>query len=68
MQSHRVESEATLGYKIWLEKEKMEEVNEFKYLGTILSSPCKQGSMEGEIRERAIKGRQERQLARTEWQ
>ncbi len=33
----------------------MEEVNEFKYLGTIL---CKQGSMEGEIRERTVKGRQ----------
>ncbi len=33
----------------------MEEVNEFKYLGTIL---CKHGSMEGEIRERTVKGRQ----------
>ncbi len=33
----------------------MEEVNEFTYLGTIL---CKQGSMEGEIRERTVKGRQ----------
>ncbi len=33
----------------------MEEVNEFKYLGTIL---CKHGSMEGEIRERRVKGRQ----------
>ncbi len=33
----------------------MEEVNEFKYLGTIL---CKHGIMEGEIRERIIKGRQ----------
>ncbi len=35
-------------------KEKMEEVNEFKYLGTNL---CKHGSMEGEIRERTVKGR-----------
>ncbi len=33
----------------------MEEVNEFKYLGTIL---CKHGSMEREIRERTVKGRQ----------
>ncbi len=33
----------------------MEEVNEFKYLGTIL---CKHGRMEGEIRERTVKGRQ----------
>ncbi len=33
----------------------MEEVTEFKYLGTIL---CKHGSMEGEIREITVKGRQ----------
>ncbi len=33
----------------------MEEVHEFKYLGTIL---CKHGSMDGEIRERTVKGRQ----------
>ncbi len=33
----------------------MEEVNEFKYLGTIL---CKHGSMEREIEERTEKGRQ----------
>ncbi len=31
------------------------EVNEFKYFGTIL---CKHGSMEGEIRERTVQGRQ----------
>ncbi len=52
---YRVGSEAILGCKIWLGKEKMEKVNEFKYLGTIL---CKHGSMEGEIRERTVKGRQ----------
>ncbi len=40
--------------KIWLGKERMEEVNEFKYLGTIL---CKHGSMEGEVKERIMKGR-----------
>ncbi len=44
--------EAILGCKIWLGKEKMEEVNEFKYLGTLL---CKHGSMEGKIRERIVK-------------
>ncbi len=48
-------SEAILECKIWLEKEMMEEVKEFKYLGTIL---CQHGSMEGEIRERTVKGRQ----------
>ncbi len=47
--------EAILGCKIWLGKEKMEEVNEFKYLVTIL---CNHGSMEGEIREKTVKGRQ----------
>ncbi len=30
--SYRVGSEAILGCKIWLGKEKMEEVNEFKYV------------------------------------
>ncbi len=44
------------GCKIWLGKEKVsEEVTEFKYLGTIL---CKHESMEGEIRDRTLKGRQ----------
>ncbi len=52
--SYRMGSEAILGCKIWLGK-KVEEVNEFKYLGTIL---CKHGSMEGEMRERTVKGRQ----------
>ncbi len=31
------------------------EVNEFKYLRTTI---CKHGSMEGEVRERTVKGRQ----------
>ncbi len=39
--------------KIRMNEQLMEEVNEFKYLGSI----CKYGSMEGEIRERAIQGR-----------
>ncbi len=34
--------------------ERMEVVKELKYLGTVLS---KQGEMEGEVRERAVKGR-----------
>ncbi len=51
---YRVGADAILGCKIWLGKV-MEEVNEFKYLGTIL---CKHGSMEGEVRERTVKGRQ----------
>ncbi len=51
---YRVGSEAIPDCKIWLGK-KMEEVNKFKYLGTIL---CKHGSMESEIRERTVKGRQ----------
>ncbi len=34
--------------------ERMEVVKEFKYLGTVLS---KRGEMEGEVRERAVKGR-----------
>ncbi len=53
--SYRVGSEAIAGCKIWLGKEKMEEVNELKYLGPFL---CKHGSMEGERRERPVKGRQ----------
>ncbi len=52
---YRVGSETMAGCKIWLGKEKMEKVNEFKYLGTIL---CKHRSMEGEIRKRTVKGRQ----------
>ncbi len=52
---HRVGSEAIPDCKIWLGKEKMEEVSEFEYFGTIL---YKHGSMEGEIRERTVMGRQ----------
>ncbi len=33
---YRLGSETIPGCKIWLGKEKMEEVSEFKYLGTIL--------------------------------
>ncbi len=40
--------------RIWLGKEKMKEMNEFRYMEPIL---CKRGSMEGEIRERIVKGR-----------
>ncbi len=40
--------------KIIFNSEEMEEVNEFKYLGSVM---CKHGSTEGEIRERALQGR-----------
>ncbi len=46
--NYRVRLEAIHGCKIWLGKEKMEELNKFKYLRTIL---CKRGSVEGEVRE-----------------
>ncbi len=35
----------------------MEEVSEFKYLGTVLCKHCKHRGKEGEIRERVMKGR-----------
>ncbi len=54
-------SDAILGCKIWLGKEKMEKVSEFKYLGTIL---CKHGSMEGEIRERTVRALSHGRLSR----
>ncbi len=38
-------------YKIILNGEEMEEVNGFKYLGSVM---CKHGGMEGEIRERVV--------------
>ncbi len=37
-----------------LGSEEMEEMSDFKYLGTVI---CKHGGMEGEIRERVMKGR-----------
>ena len=40
--------------EIVLRREKMEEVKEFKYLGTVL---CKHGEMEREIRKSLVKGR-----------
>ncbi len=49
-----VTEEDTTKCRIRLGEERMEEVTEFKYLGTL----CKHGSMEGEVRERVVKGRQ----------
>ncbi len=40
--------------KIILNGEEKEEVNEFKYLGSVM---CKHGGTEGETRERALQGR-----------
>ncbi len=40
--------------KITLNGEEMEEVNEFKYLGSVM---CKHGGTEGETRERALQGK-----------
>ncbi len=40
--------------KIILNGEAMDEVNEFKYLGSVM---CKHGGTEGETRERALQGR-----------
>ena len=51
---YRVRVECPKECKIELNGEQMEEVQEFKYLGTTL---CKHGSAEGETRERAIQGR-----------
>lgn len=52
--SYRVKVECPKECNIKLNGEKMEEVNEFKYLGSNL---CKHGSMEGETRERSVQGR-----------
>ena len=52
---YRIRLENERVCKIVLDGKFLEEVNEFKYLGTVL---CKHGSMEGEVRERAVKGRQ----------
>ena len=43
-----------VGCEVVVGGEKMEEVKELKYLGTV---QCKHGGMEGEIRGRAVKGR-----------
>ncbi len=52
--SYRVGIECEKECKIILNGEAMEEVNEFKYLG---SAVCKHGGTEGETRERALQGR-----------
>ncbi len=52
--AYRVRLPAVASCRIMLGIEKMEEVSEFKYLGTVL---CKHGGMEAEIRERVMKGR-----------
>ncbi len=51
---YRMRAENQRQCKIRMNGQIMEEVNEFKYLGSIL---CKYGSMDGEIRERATQGR-----------
>ncbi len=51
--AYRVRMPAVAGYRIRLGHEKIEEVSEFKYMGTVL---CKHGRMEREIRERVMKG------------
>ncbi len=45
--AYRVRLPAIASCRMMLRSEKMEEVSEFKYLGTVL---CKHGGMEGEIR------------------
>ena len=51
---YSIRSENERKYKITMGGKCLEEVNEFKYLGTVL---CKFGSMEGKVRERAVRGR-----------
>ena len=51
---YRVSEQCVMECKIDMDGVRLEEVKEFKYLGTML---CKYGSMEGEIRERAVQGR-----------
>ncbi len=46
--AYRVRLPAVARCRIMLGSEKMEEVSDFKYLGTVL---CKHGGMEGAIRE-----------------
>ncbi len=52
--AYRMRMPAIVRCRTMLGCKKMEEVSEFKYLGTVLS---KHGGMEGEIRERVMKGR-----------
>ena len=51
---YRVRIEEPKVLDISLNGEKMEEVDEFKYLRSVF---CKDGSLEGETRERAVQGR-----------
>ncbi len=51
---YRVGTECEKECKIILNDEEMEEVNEFKHLGSVM---CKHGGTEGETRERALQGR-----------
>jgi len=51
---YRMRVESQKQCKIMMNGQIMEEVNEFKYRGSVL---WKYGSMEGEIRERALQGR-----------
>ncbi len=51
---YRVGIECEKERKIILNGEEMEEVNEFKYLGSVM---CKHGGTEGETWERALQGR-----------
>ncbi len=51
---YRMRTENQRQCRIRMIEQIMEEVIEFKYLGSVF---CKFGSMEGEIRERAIQGR-----------
>ncbi len=51
---YRVGNECENECKIILNGEEMEEVKEFKYLGSVM---CKHGGTEGEARERALQGR-----------
>ncbi len=52
--AYRVRLPTVAKCRIMLGSEKMEEVSEFKYLGTVL---CKHEEMEGEIRERVMRGK-----------
>ena len=51
---YRLRVECPKKCEIRLNGEKMDEVSEFKYIGSIL---CKYGSMEGEMKEKAVQGR-----------